>query len=515
MLKKENNLLWSIFLFVLFLFSLILRIPNLNTPFWVDEFSTASQAKILLERSYFNGEILERNNFLTHSLVALSFSIFGPDETAARYPMVIIGSLIPILIFFVGKYLFDKKTALVASILMASSYIEIAWSRQARGYIFQQFFLILSVFFYFKFIDKPHKLKYFLFLISVLSLGLLTHNSFILIPLSFLIHFVYLKFNDIRKVFNSKKRILLLLILSCLITSFLLLEKSKTLINGISFSNNFAYYHSFMWREQTIISMFSFLGFLLLFKSKTKNKATLFLLILIAYLFFFSFIFSPYVSRYLLPIFPILFILTGFSISEISSYISRKNNLIVAGLITIFIIFNGDKFVLKPKSYYSVNHDMREIALVNYPQIYGLIKAEIDKYPDKIAIVDTWPDRTKWYLGENIGNYYSFRWLNDSGLVNGLSKSTNFELNENEEKILSNSGNPPIKLVAELSDLEKLMTKYEKIYFLVDDSSLPEDVRNYVEQHFKKEIYMDHYPLDDNPYSVWPITLYSWENPAI
>lgn len=183
----------------------------------------------------------------------------------------------------------------------------------------------------------------------------------------------------------------------------------------------------------------------------------------------------------------------------------------------MFIVINGDTFVLKPKAYYSVNHDMREIALIDYHKVYAIINTKRATEKNPVAIVDTWPDRSKWYLGDNIGNYYIFRWSNEEGTVNGLTKNTIFKVNTQNEKYLELSGTPPIKVVVELSDLHRAMSKYSKGFIWIDDASMPADVIQYVERNFFAELYLDHYPLDDNPYSIWPGALYSWgfvtENP--
>ena len=39
-----------------------------------------------------------------------------------------------------------------------------------------------------------------------------------------------------------------------------------------------------------------------------------------------------------------------------------------------------------------------------------------------------------------------------------------------------------------------------------------DDVIKYAKENFKKELYLESYPpeLLENPYSIWPATLYSW-----
>ena len=181
--------------------------------------------------------------------------------------------------------------------------------------------------------------------------------------------------------------------------------------------------------------------------------------------------------------------------------------MVISILLTLFIIANGYKFVNKPKKYYSLNHDFREIANIDYHQIYAVIKNRGELQKGQTVVIDTWWDRTHWYLGDEFENIVAFRWYNTEGYVNGLSKKTFFVVNNKGEKFLTGTN---LRLVLEISDLQRFMKKYPKGFLFIDDSSLPEDVRNYAEKNLKKELYLDHYPLDENPYSIWPATLYSW-----
>jgi hypothetical protein len=506
---------WLILLFLVIL-SFSYRFYVNNNLFWVDEFSTAEQAKLVIENGADiftqNNYYFEPHNITTHFLVAGSFLLFGIGELQAKIPFMIIGSLVAVLIYFFSKKLFNKNIALISSLLYIFSYWQITWARQARGYVLQQLLIILSIYLYHQF-SKKFSIKN-LFLLSITAiLGILTHTTYFLIIATLFTHFI---------IFNRQKFLKLLfqpinLILIPLVLFIIKITGQFTAIwNNLKslityHPNNLAYYHSFLWREQTIITLLAFLGILILwFKKRKYNLSLLLLLPIGAYLFFVCFLFAPYVSRYLLPIFPLFFILAGLSISELATHISKKHSLIFALIITLFIIVNGDKFVLKPKTYYSVNHDMREIALIDYDQVYNLIKNKGELEKGQTAVIDTWPDRTKWYLGKNHEYLYAFRWINSPGLVNGIAKKTNYKVNKDGEKYIASTGKIPFKLIGELSDLKKAMTKYHQGFIFIDDASLPEDVIEYAQSNFKKELYLDHYPLDDNPYSIWPATLYSW-----
>lgn len=519
-LEKDDFMKRNILIILtLFLLSFSLRFSvDANNFFWIDEFSTAEEAKVLLnngknvfiqENNYF-----ESHNITTHFVVACFFYAFGIGEWQARLPMIFIGSFVPILIYLFVKKNYGKNSAIISSLLYIFSYWQITWARQARGYVLQQLLLLLTIYIYSSLLKKFSKLKLFYFAI-ILLLGLLTHITYVLVLLSVTLHFF---------VFNKKLTLKLisnpLLWIFAIISTYILysigqlnllyLNLKNLLINH---PNNLAYYHSFLWREQTIVVLLAVIGILFfILKDKKYKLITLLLLPICFYLFFVCFLFTPYVSRYLLPIFPLFIIFSGVGISKIAEAISAKHAFLFGLIITLFIIINGDKFILKPRSFYSINRDMREVAVINYDLIYELIRNKGNLDLGQTAVIDTWPDRIKWYLGDNQEYFYAFRWLKSEGLVNGLSKSTPFELNEFNEKYIPKTGNPPIKLIGELSDLEKAISKYPHGFIWIDDSTLPKDVQDYVKLNFKKELEIDSYgpELLENPYSKWPGVLYSW-----
>ncbi len=510
--------LW-IFLFVgaIFFISFLFRFYGLisvNPPFWVDEIFTASQANVILKygfnvfdktKTYF-----EYHNITTHFLIALFFKIFGQKEWVARLPFVIIGSFVPVLAFIFSRYIFNLSASIISSILISFAYIEITWSRQSRGYVLQQLLVLAAFYLYFKLINSNKKQAFLLYMLSIiLLLGVLTHTLFYLVIASLLVHYFIFNFSKIKLFFKSIYFYIFLIIggifiyLSGIGNTVLYFYNSKTF-----FTNNLWYYHSFLWREYGLLIFLAMIGLLIGLKNKLK-ETSLILIYLIAHLLFLSFIFKPYISRYLLPIFPLIFILTGYALSNIQKLIYSRHQMIIALFISLFFIANGYKFVNKPKQYYSVNHDFREIANIDYNQIYRIIKDKITiNNGSSIAIIDTLPDRAQWYLGYDYAPIYLFRWTDEEGLVSGLQKKTEYKYNQEGEKVLAQAES--LKLIGNLSDLKKTIKKYRKGFIFIDDLSLSKDVIGYAESNFKKEIYLDHFTLDDNPYSIWPATLYSW-----
>lgn len=510
--------LWIfIFLIGIFIISLLYRLRGLisiNPPFWVDEIFTASQANVILKyglnifdktKTYF-----EYHNITTHFLVALFFNVFEQKEWVARLPFVIIGSFVPVMAFIFSRFIFSLSTSIISSILISFAYIEIVWSRQARGYVLQQLLVLATFYLYFKIIGlnkKPQIWQYLLFALTLI-LGILTHTMFYLVIASLILHYFILNFFKIKLFLKSIYFYIffivgaVLIYLSGIVNIVLYFYNSKTF-----FTNNLWYYHSFLWREYGLILFLAIVGLLIGFKNKFK-ETSLISIYLIIHLLFLSFIFKPYISRYLLPIFPLIFILASYALVNIQKLFYDRRHILAAFLIGVFFIGNGYKFVNKPKQYYSVNHDFREISNIDYNQVYSLIKEKLANKISPVVIIETLPDRAQWYLGYDYKPIYLFRWTDEEGLVNGLQKKTEYKYNLEGEKVLAQAES--LKLIGNLDDLKKAIKKYSFGFIFIDDSSLSKEIIDYAENNFNKEIYLDHYYLDDNPNSIWPATLYSW-----
>src|SRR3989338_612147 len=135
MTTNQKNMFIGILLLALFAVAFFYRINGLtanNPPFWVDEFSSANQAKFFLTHGLgafsLPNTYIEHYNITTLLLMALSYKLFGVNEFAARFPSVLIGSLIPVVVFIISQQLFKFGTAISATLLTIFSYFQIVWS---------------------------------------------------------------------------------------------------------------------------------------------------------------------------------------------------------------------------------------------------------------------------------------------------------------------------------------------------------------------------------------------------
>ena len=472
MLKRLNYLNLSA-IFLLFCVSFIWRFYGLlgNYPFWVDEFSSAFSARMIMHYglSYFGNPSLniEYNNILANLFIALFFKMFGLYEWAARLPFVIIGALVPGMVYLLAEKVFNRTVAISAGLLTAFSYFEIVWSRQARGYVLTQLLVVLtlSVYVHILVAGKKDRRLYFL-LAGLIFAGLLTHFSYAILIVAVVLHSIAINFHTLKKRIN------------------------------ISF-----------------LALLGLIGTLV----KKARVVSIFALYIPVHIGVFTFLFAPYSSRYLLPIFPFLFIFAAVALEKfmnatvtVNKFGVKQSKMVVVGtlLLTLFIIASGNKFVTRPRSFYSVNHDFREIALIDYNKVYGIIKEKGKLEEGHTAVIDTWHDRLYWYIGNDYYPSYLFRWTDDPGTTNGLARQTTFLYNTQGEKIIPRQRH--LGFVGDLADLMKVKEKYPRGFIFIDDATMPRDVIVYAQNNLNKEIYLDHYPLDDNPYSIWPATLYSW-----
>jgi hypothetical protein len=493
-----------------------------NHPFWVDEFSTAKNARYMLQYGLdlFNIQTInpEKHNITTHALTALSFHVFGMTEGAARLPFVVIGSLLPMTVFFLTRRLTNSATAICASLFTLFSYTMITWSRQARGYVILNFAILWTMYFYLGLLEKKGLNKKNIIGLSIFTLiGFLTHPLYYLIVAAIGVHWIITQRKTVFKVFKNKASYYILVPAAGVLLAVLHIQDSLRFFTTTLFgADNWWYYHSYLWRENTLITFLGFLGLITLF-FKHRNGAMLILLYTALHWIFINYMFGHYLTKYLLPIFPLLLIGMAVAIYEfieltIKTHLPKVGfkSILIATLpiaLSLFVISNGDKFVKKPVPYYSVNKDFREIANIDYHQVYEIIESKGRLKDAMTAVIDTWPDRAKWYVGNGYPALYFFKWQNDSGRVSGHVKQTKFTL-ENGEKITV--GRERFKFIGEAADLMRVIKKYPRGFLYIDDTTLPKDVIDFAEKNLKKELYLEHYPLDENPYSIWPATLYSW-----
>jgi 4-amino-4-deoxy-L-arabinose transferase-like glycosyltransferase len=130
--------------------------------------------------------------------------IFGLNELSVRLPSILLGSFLPLLLFFLIKEINSKahKTAIITAIITTFNPYNIHFSRGSWETNILTFELVLAVFFFFRYINRQ-KSKYLIYSAIVFGLSLFTYQAGKMISLFLVIILLALNFKliNIKKIF--------------------------------------------------------------------------------------------------------------------------------------------------------------------------------------------------------------------------------------------------------------------------------------------------------------------------
>ena len=160
-------------IFAIILLGFFLRIYKLGVlSLWLPEARIVCFAK----KNIF--EILDFSNAYRPVYLLLArmwMWIFGTNEIAIRFLPLIFGLASILLIYKIGKLLWNKKIGLIAAYILSLSVFHVYFSREGKGVASFLFFLILSSFFIILKIIYKGNLKYYFYNIFLNILILFTH----------------------------------------------------------------------------------------------------------------------------------------------------------------------------------------------------------------------------------------------------------------------------------------------------------------------------------------------------
>ncbi|MDD5085413.1 MAG: glycosyltransferase family 39 protein, partial [Candidatus Omnitrophica bacterium] len=149
----KNKSYFVYFLIVLALIGIALLFSRLGGVglFEPDEGRSADIARAMVESGDF---LIPRVNYiehfhkppLTYWAIAASLKVFGFNEAAVRFPSACAALGLVLITFLVAKNLFDRKTALVAGLILLSSPLFLFMGRLATPDIFFAFFTAGSLY---------------------------------------------------------------------------------------------------------------------------------------------------------------------------------------------------------------------------------------------------------------------------------------------------------------------------------------------------------------------------------
>lgn len=149
------------------LIALLIRIIGLDQSLWLDEginviFATNLDFKSLV----FSYSLGDFHPPLYHLILKSQILLLGNSEISVRLPSIIFGLGTVYITYLIGRKIFDERTGLIASILLATSPLHIYYSQEARMYSMAAFFASLSVFSFISLLKKDKIQNWALFIVS-------------------------------------------------------------------------------------------------------------------------------------------------------------------------------------------------------------------------------------------------------------------------------------------------------------------------------------------------------------
>lgn len=320
---------------------------------------------------------------------------YGESPWAFRFVAAICGLLFILLSYFIAKkYFRDQSVALLTTVLVATSYWQIAWSREARWYTMLELFFWLALFAYPLVTtkkDRPWMHPFRILLMVIFStIAVLVHPLAYLLPIIFLGWFWIEHRPKITTFVVAVLGAIGFLAFTEYVLGVHLFTSSAPLI---SLQNHALYYISFYLRNYWLFIAFAVYGY---FVAPSHDKRRCFLLALPFFLyviglaFFSSTIEYRYVFHTTLP----FFILGAYGCIHALKAIKDDFWRIIAGLLCVAFLLTEQQIVVNPPSFYDLESDNPATVYgrsyyaytpqPDFNQAYAVIKENIK--PDDIVI---------------------------------------------------------------------------------------------------------------------------------
>lgn len=149
---------------LIFLASLFLRVAQLNHPFWDDEVYVLSHCA---DYAKWNEVFLDPGNPPLYFILFKIWRIIVQNPDFYRVLSAILGVAFNIFIYFYTKFVFNKKTATVASFICCVNIILIYYSQELRCYMLLMLLALINSYLLFKFKNKT-KIYYLISCVLIL-----------------------------------------------------------------------------------------------------------------------------------------------------------------------------------------------------------------------------------------------------------------------------------------------------------------------------------------------------------
>lgn len=403
-------------LILLFTYGLLLRSYALGEEsFWLDEAISSSAAVNFLEHgwpSHPSGLEYTRA-FLNTFLIAFSFRLLGVTEATGRVPSVIFGVLMIPIAYLLGKKLKNKRVGLIIALLVTFSTVQIAWSRQARMYQQLQFFLLLTLYLFERFLDETNWKKFLL--VSLSGVALVLSHEFgymLLMPIFawFLIEkagwikgqLLELKHKRVRKrasIAFVATVIILILFAWLLISPLNLLP--QVLSTRVDYASGYVRY---LTGELWPFLFLAIPGAVISVAQRRRNL--LHVVIILFSLYILSYHVLGYHERYAFMLIPLIFALAAFTLdhiyAEIRELLKNRGNAwlretipALALLVPLAAFLLAGNFTFTPRSHYDLGPTAQQ---GEFRHAYEYIA---QNWENSDIVVSSLTPLTYWYLGRS------------------------------------------------------------------------------------------------------------------
>jgi hypothetical protein len=375
-----------------------LRLQNLgNQSLWIDEGYTINGALAVAEhgKPLLDSGARYENGLLTTYLIGglvtlLPLDPFNPWQ--ARIPSAVFGVALILFAYYFSNQVFKKKTLsfLVATAVAFSSW-QIVWSQQARGYTAVSFFILVTLYFLWKFISDNKKYQYIVYSLFAMILGALSHDIGIIVLPGYIA--VLTAFFVSRYVPMQYKTYLYTLVSLCFSFS-LFMGLKMTFFHISSFKDAFFFD---LVPELVVLYVLFLIGLVFSFFQKKKNEGFMILATFIFVTTSAIVLYAPSVQmRYLFPLHVLLIISACYTIFSIFETLLKfkTRHTIASASFGVYIVIMCSFMSFMPTDVSLLEKDVPQ---PDYKSVFKIIQTA--KSSDDV-VVSAFTQLHKVYLGE-------------------------------------------------------------------------------------------------------------------
>lgn len=452
--KDRDNLI----LVGIFIFAIIIRLYYFfltkNQPLWWDEAEYMLKAKNIALGTPETGWAAQLRPIALPFLASIFFKI-GLGEISIRFFLILFSIANIILVYLIGKKLFNKKIGLVSSFLYSIFYLDLFYAFRILTENIQIFFVLLSALLFIEVYFEEKNMKKIYWILPLIFLGSLFRFT---VGIFAFVLFFFLIFTKGINLLKTKEWYIsgILGIITFLpymvysqikfgnpLQAFLFVlvgtggnqraeNPVSVLMEYIRYFpqyNNILFFFLFIFGFGTALFTF-FIGINKIKNDKKVQKYLFLLLWIIIPFSFFGLYINHFEDRYIFMIFPATIVLTGFAIIDFSSRLKKYSRL--APFVFIFALLLVSTYTDIKKS-------------------DSLIKNKLETYSD-------FRDGGKW-IKENFGREEV---IFSSGVaqLTYYSEKAIFEFPKTEEEFLRNIPNDKINFII----ISNWQPSYEWVY---------------------------------------------------